>query len=155
MSDGFVTTNNEQLMSLLYALLLGAFMGVFYDLFRIFRRVFPQSYATIAVQDVVFWLCSAVCVFFAVIWLTSGWLRIYYVLLVIVGFGIYLFTFGALVMLVTDFSVKTLKKLFGVLKKNVISPVTDKISCSFMSISKKTLSKINFLTKKNKIAKKS
>ena len=57
-------THITNLVSMLQALLVGVGMGVYYDCFRFWRRMIQCRWPSVALQDLVFWLTSAVAVFF-------------------------------------------------------------------------------------------
>ena len=68
-------------------LLTGAVMGIYYDFFRIIRRIIRCRYANIVGQDIFFWVTSAFFVFFTMIKLNGGQVRILFVLMVLAGWG--------------------------------------------------------------------
>lgn len=95
----------EQTLTVGQALLAGVVMGIYYDLFRIIRRIFVCSYATIIAQDLFFWVTSAVGMFYFCIWCTGGILRVIFVLAALIGWGIYAATVGAALMAVVEVGV--------------------------------------------------
>lgn len=109
----FDTTVAAEGLSLGQALLAGAVMGVYYDLFRILRRVFRFGYATIIAQDCFFWLTSAVGMFFAAIWVSGGTVRIYFVLVALLGWGFYAATVGALLMRIVSGLIAVLRRIYN------------------------------------------
>jgi len=92
----------EQTLTVGQALLTGVAMGIYYDLFRIIRRIFACSYATIIAQDLFFWVTSAIGVFYFCIWCTGGILRVIFVLAALAGWGIYAATAGAVLLALVD-----------------------------------------------------
>ena len=72
-------THITDLVSLLQALLVGVGMGVYYDVFRLRRRIFQFRWLSVALQDVIFWVTSAVAVFFVCVRWNGGYIRIYFV----------------------------------------------------------------------------
>ncbi len=110
-------TTLEGTLTLGQAVLTGAVMGVYYDVFRILRRIFRFGYATIAAQDVFFFVTSAFGVFFAGTYFTGGTIRISFVAAVLLGWGIYATTAGALLLLVVGRLVVYIKCLLRYILK--------------------------------------
>ena len=92
------------------AVIVGIAVGMFYDVFRIIRRIFPPSYSTIIAQDVIFWLVSAIAVFFTAIWWGRGVVRIYFILCVLACALIYCITIGAAVVWAVSRVISAVKK---------------------------------------------
>jgi len=103
------------------ALLLGLIMGVYYDIFRIIRRIIRCRYANIVGQDVFFWVTSAFMVFFVMIRLNSGQVRILFVAMVLVGWIFYMFTAGALVMYIVGWCIRGIKIISSGIHKTISS----------------------------------
>ena len=57
-------TYYTDLNSMLQALAAGIIMGVYYDIFRFARRLFHFSNFSVIIQDIIFWLSSAIYIFF-------------------------------------------------------------------------------------------
>ena len=102
-------------------LLTGAVMGIYYDFFRIIRRIIRCRYANIVGQDIFFWVTSAFFVFFTMIKLNGGQVRILFVLMVLAGWGFYMLSVGAVVMLLVEWGIKVFKIVFARLHNIVTS----------------------------------
>ena len=83
-----------QLITGLYSLALGAVLCAFYDIFRAFRKAGADSFISVFIGDIVFWLVSAVAVFLFLIAVTNGEIRGYVILFCIAGFLLYRITIG-------------------------------------------------------------
>lgn len=105
------------------AVIVGIAVGMFYDLFRMIRRIFPSPYSTIIAQDVIFWLVSAVAVFFTAIWWGHGVVRIYFILCVLACALIYCSTVGAAVVWAVSKVIAAIKKTAVWLWIKMFAPV--------------------------------
>ncbi|MBQ8296322.1 MAG: spore cortex biosynthesis protein YabQ [Ruminococcus sp.] len=101
-------TVHEQLILLGLSCLFGAVLGVCYDFFRAARVIFPHNSWLVIIEDILFMCGYAV-------FLTSfssaaarGEFRFYFVIGNAIGFILYFFTVGSVM-------IKALKKLYGVL----------------------------------------
>lgn len=116
--------------SLLQALAAGVALGIYYDVFRLLRRVARFDRVSVMMQDLIFWLTSAVFVFFVCVKLNNGYIRIYFVMLAMLGWLIYFMTAGKLAFFIFD----------GFLY--FINLVFEKIKHSFFHLSCKIYSKL-------------
>ncbi len=101
-----------QAVSCLYSLALGAILCVFYDFFRALRKVGINSYLSVFIGDMLFWLCSTVVVFLFLVSVTNGEMRGYILFFCLVGFIIYRFTVGRLLFNVTAFFLSFILKFY-------------------------------------------
>ncbi len=108
------------IFSLIEALITGAVMGIYYDVFRFIRRIFKFSTFTVAVQDVLFWITSAIPVFFICIKLNGGYFRIYFIIFALVGWFIYFQTIGKLIFIAFDLIINTVRRIFAMFRRQII-----------------------------------
>ena len=106
---------------MLQALAAGIVMGVYYDVFRLLRRIVHFSRISVALQDIVFWLSSAVFIFFVCVRLNNGYIRIYFVIFALAGWGLYFATLGRLIFAFFDVIIKALRCVFENVKNHIIS----------------------------------
>ncbi len=83
-----------QLITGLYSLALGAVLCAFYDILRAFRKAGADSFISVFIEDIVFWLVSAVMVFLFFVSVTNGEIRGYVILFCVAGFLLYRITVG-------------------------------------------------------------
>ena len=106
-------------MSCIYSLVLGGVLCLFYDLIRATRSAGMNSAFAVFAGDIIFWLVSAVCVFFFMVALTNGEIRGYIIFSAAAGFLIFRFTVGRLTFFILDllfcFSVKVTARVFGMI----------------------------------------
>ena len=89
-------------LSLLQALLAGIAMGLYYDVFRLLRRFFRFGWMSVVWQDLFFWVTSAVALYFRCVACNEGYLRLYFVIIAVLGWGVYDFTAGRLLFVLID-----------------------------------------------------
>ncbi len=119
-------THITDITSMLQALLAGAVMGVYYDIFRFVRRIFKFAPISVALQDVLFWITSAICIFFVCIKLNAGFIRIYFVIFVMVGWLCYFMTAGKFIFKIFDGIIKVFNRIFNTFKR-VFIKILEKI----------------------------
>ncbi|MCL2486121.1 MAG: spore cortex biosynthesis protein YabQ [Oscillospiraceae bacterium] len=105
------------------AVIVGVLVGIFYDVFRIIRRIFPLRYATIIIQDILFWVVSAVGVFFAAIWWGKGVVRIYFLLVVLVAALLYCLTVGSVIVFVVGKIIEAVRAFFNLVGRYIMLPI--------------------------------
>ena len=99
----------REALSFLYACLLGAGLGVLYDVFRLLRLLLFKNRVAIFLEDLLF---SAMCTLVTLAFLVefcSGRVRVYALLGELLGFFLYHFTVGELV-------IRVLKGLIALVK---------------------------------------
>lgn len=88
----------EQTSIFLSSLLLGVLLGCVYDLFRITRIAFLVPALFVLVEDLLFFLLSSIVLFGFILERNCGQLRWFILLGVALGWVLYYFTLGSLVM---------------------------------------------------------
>lgn len=74
---------------LLYSLGMGIFITFVYDILRIIRRVYAHNNILISLEDILFWIFSAIAVFYLMHAQSNGTLRWFAVLGALVGMLLY------------------------------------------------------------------
>ncbi|MDR1001905.1 MAG: spore cortex biosynthesis protein YabQ [Oscillospiraceae bacterium] len=128
MNIDLLITNGEQAFSFVEALTVGVFVGIYYDIFRILRKIFDCKYVSVVIQDLFFWLTASVGIFFSVVWFNQGTFRLYFLVLIFVGWLIYYFTLGFVLLFITDFAVKRIRKICRFILEKFLLPPYRKIS---------------------------
>lgn len=116
-----VYTYYTSIYSMIQALLTGIVWGVYYDAFRLLRRMIHFTRVSVALQDIIFWLTSAVGIFFVCVRFNNGFIRIYFVLFAIVGWVLYFFTIGRAAFAVFDLVIGVLWRIFEKTKNRIMS----------------------------------
>ena len=86
-----------QALDFLLSCLLGVGLGALYDVFRILRLAFWHGKIIISIQDIIFFILAAVSSFLFMLFRCEGQLRFYVLLGELLGFIVYYFTVGFLV----------------------------------------------------------
>ncbi len=110
--------------ALFYAVLLGAVLGFVYDLFRLPRFVLNDRFFF----DFLFWIVSSISVFCYYMIFNAGEIRLFNLIMIFVGFMLYIFTLGyATKQLEIRLSKKIKKQLKNVVKsfKKVLQSMSD------------------------------
>lgn len=113
-------THITNLVSLLQALLAGVGMGVYYDCFRFWRRMFQCRWPSVVIQDLIFWLTSAVAVFFVCIRWNGGYIRIYFVIFLMCGWLVYFFTAGKFIFFILDTMINFTNRIFKMFQNKIV-----------------------------------
>lgn len=90
-------TITEQTAVFFHSLVLGVVLGCFYDLFRITRIAFVIPALLVLVEDLLFFLFSSIVLFGFMLENSYGQIRYFILLGVVLGWTIYYFTAGSLV----------------------------------------------------------
>ncbi|MBQ9901657.1 MAG: spore cortex biosynthesis protein YabQ [Clostridia bacterium] len=110
-------THYTDLHSMLQALAAGVLMGLYYDVFRLMRRLTHFDRISVAIQDIFFWLTSAVYLFFVCVRLNNGYIRIYFIFFALTGWGIYYATVGRIAFAILDVILKLLGRVLKSVRK--------------------------------------
>ena len=70
----------------------GLLSGVLFDIFRVSRKAFKIPNILVYIEDVLFWILTGAIVLFTIFTFTDGQIRLYMILVMILGAFIYLIT---------------------------------------------------------------
>jgi len=133
---------SHQLLTSLYALLLGAALGVVYDIFRSLRLVGFKTFVLVFLEDVLFFAICTISLFSFYMQFSDGKFRIYIFIFTFVGFIIYYLTVGKLVIFliqkIYNFLVKIVKSIF----KKLVYPIFKRFFIPVFDFFRKKLGKI-------------
>ena len=108
---------------LLYSIAMGIFITFTYDIFRIFRRVFPHNSFFVSLEDLLFWIFSAVSVFLLMQRESNGTLRWFAILGALCGMLFYKKIFSGFLVkwssLGLGLMVQLLSKVLGILVRPI------------------------------------
>ena len=96
------------------ALILGVFLCIIYDFFRIIRRIVKKGTIITGIEDVIFFIFSAIVIFVFMYKMNGGIIRIYIFVGIFLGLIIYEEGIGKYVV---KYASKLIKKCIEVLKK--------------------------------------
>ncbi len=154
MNGEISVTVAEQVSVLLWAVAAGFAMGLYYDFFRAVRLFVHCGKTAAIIQDIFFWLTSAVAVFFICITVNCGYLRIYFVLAVLLSWVLYFFTLGHITMFIVNIAAVSVKRLASLCFKYIAAPAGRFVDNIFMLISQKISGLLTHITKNAKKQKK-
>ena len=109
----------------------GIIIGLLFDLFRAIRKCYKTSNIIIYIEDVLFWILAGLLTLVVIFIFANGQIRLYMVLMLILGCIIYFATISKYIMLLSTkiiniikyiFKISTLPfiKLFQFIKKRII-----------------------------------
>lgn len=130
--------NNMAISQLYYFVIYifsGVIIGIFFDIFRILRRSFKTSDIVTYIEDILFWICSAIFLLFVLFKINNGEIRIYSIVGILIGAIVYMTT-------ISKFFIKINVKIILFIK-NIISKILNVILWPFKLIIK-LLKKIFF-----------
>ena len=101
----------EEMMVFLIAVVSGAIVRLVYQCIRCFRRIMEHKLLAVSVEDMIFWVCSAIYMFVQIYHTSDGSIRWYFIL----GVGL-----GVILMWVfLDREEKLFKKIYGNKEKDL------------------------------------
>lgn len=103
-------TVSQQMKLFLLSCLFGAPIGIVYDVFRAIRIIFPAGKLIAALEDILFFIIYAVFLMCFTITCARSEFRVYFCIGNMIGFTIYFFTAGNVVVSIIKRIVMTIKK---------------------------------------------
>ena len=128
---------SEQALEFLAACLLGGILGGVYDLFRIARLAFSNRWLITLVEDLLFWLLSAVVTFLFLLLFSEAQVRLYLLIGELLGFTVYYFSIGSLVMKLSKWLIGWIKRVLRLGYRLFISPFVRLFSFVFRGCGEK------------------
>lgn len=151
---------SEQLSVFLYSFGLGFLLGVLYDLFRMLRKIFPFGRVLTFIQDFLYVIICAFVTFCFALVLNDGRIMFYIFLGEALGWIIYYFSVGVLVMRAVNSAVSGIRRLSRAIAAAIKRPLnfafgkiksaTSKLGVKTKTNSKKIAKNANFLLKKSR-----
>lgn len=112
----------EQVYIFFYAVLAGGIIAFLYDILRIKRRAIKTNVVMLSIEDIIYWLLSAIIVFLTVYNSNDGQMRGFIFLGNILGVTIYLSVFSRLVIASSMMIINFIKKVLLFIWKVVTYP---------------------------------
>lgn len=113
----------QEVYVFLSAIGAGIITGFIYDLFRIKRKTLKTRPSLVCVEDIIFWIFTAMLVFMAAYLSNQGEIRLYFFLSMILGVIIYIGLFSCWVIQILSFIIKIIIWPFAKLLKLLKPPV--------------------------------
>ena len=133
---------NDQIVTLLFSLVLGAAVCVLYDAFRAIRCAVDHSTVAVFFEDILFWVLAALVNFIFLMGRTGGGLRGYVFIGEIVGFFVFRFTVSRFTVAALSWTVAFAVKIYAAF----VSKTAD-LFCSIWNILRRVF---GFLQEKSK-----
>lgn len=132
------------------AILLGMILALFFDIFRILRIGFNFPMGVIILEDVLFFIVSAVITYLFMLSTIYGQVRGFIIIGETMGFVIYYFTIGKLVISASKVIINIVKKILILLFKIFILPFIKIFKFIFKKINRKRIAINQKIRKVNK-----
>lgn len=110
----------SQVYAFLMFIINGFLIGILFDTFRIFRKAFKTSDFITYIEDILFWISSALLLLYSIFKFNNGELRWFIFVGVSVGIAIYLLVFSKIFINTTVYIINVVKKI---LKFLIIVPI--------------------------------
>lgn len=113
---------NVQINIVLYSILSGILAGILFDLYNIIRGIkIPKI--IIIIEDILFWILTAVIVFTFLLYTNYAFLGPYVYIFMILTLIIYLKLISPIVFKVEIYIISKIRKVFRIIFKSVIYPI--------------------------------
>ena len=122
MMETFFTVT-EQTRLFLWACLIGVGLGIVYDCFRVLRIVFNHKFVAVFIEDVLFTIFYALCLFVYMTECSRGQIRFFVIIGSLLGFVAYLLTVGFVVVTIFRCAVFVIKKIFIRIYELIFMPI--------------------------------
>ncbi len=113
----YIQTPAQQTYVFLMCIGFGFILGLFYDFVRMIRKSFSNSKRSILLQDILYCVISTFAVFCFLLCCNDGEIRFFVLFGLASGWVIYYFTFGSLVVRVTDAVSGAVRRVFKPIKR--------------------------------------
>lgn len=120
-------TIGEELWLFFYSMIFGVLSGVFYDVFRAIRSVFKHRFFAVFIEDCIFFAIYSLALMCFAAAFSRSQVRAYYALGNLIGFALYHFTLGNIILAVIRKAVYLLKKTCQALW-HTVSKIAQKIA---------------------------
>ncbi len=113
----------NQLQLFIIFLINGFIIGILFDSFRILRKTFKHKDYIIYIHDILFWIITAFLILYTTAIFNDGQLRLYMIIGVILGFGVYLYTLSKYFININVNIILFIKKLIKKTMKILLIPI--------------------------------
>ena len=125
-----MTTSAQITVLAIYSVLIGIVIGMIYDIFRMIRIAVPDKIKgkpaeslIVFFEDILFWMISAVIFIVFIYYVNKGHTRLVMITDALIGFILYHFTLGRLVMFCSGFIIGIVKSFLNLLDKIFVKPL--------------------------------
>ena len=107
----------SQILVFLYSLVVGVVFAVIYDIFKIIRYINITNKKVTFISDVIYMLLCAILYFYFSVGFNQGYVRVFTMIGVIVGFFIYVYTIGKITDKLILYTSKKIISFFNIVKQ--------------------------------------
>lgn len=93
----------------------GLLIGVLFDIFRVSRKTFKIPNILVYIEDVLFWILTGAITLFTIFTFTDGQIRLYMILVMILGAFIYLITISKYFIIINTKIINLIKSIVKLL----------------------------------------
>lgn len=93
----------------------GLLIGVLFDIFRVSRKAFKIPNILVYIEDVLFWILTGAITLFTIFTFTDGQIRLYMILIMILGTFIYLITISKYFIIINTKIINLIKSIVKLL----------------------------------------
>lgn len=108
----------EQVYVFWWSIITGAVLGILFDFFRAFRFKGIRD-IWVYIQDIIFWLITAVIIVVSAFFINEGELRGYMLMGYLLGAGFYFLLFSKFILSALKFVFESVRKGCQVIKRNI------------------------------------
>ncbi|MDR1639395.1 MAG: spore cortex biosynthesis protein YabQ [Clostridiales bacterium] len=106
-----ILSMSQQALQFIWTVAIGAAAGVVFDFFRLIRKTFKHPDFLTQLEDFAYWLTVCVLAFYFILHKNGGEVRIYSIIGIFVGMGLYFATLSILVMKITTAAIELIKRV--------------------------------------------
>lgn len=130
----------KELCILLIFFATGVVIGLLFDMFRITRKSFKTPNIITYIEDMLFWILSGILILYVIFTFTTGEVRLYMILMIIIGTSIYFMTISKYFIIINLKILSTTKSIilfilkpFGYVASKINNAVKGK-KCKFFKV---------------------
>ena len=113
----------NQVYLFLIFIINGILIGIIFDIFRILRRSFKTSNLVTSLEDVLFWIISALLIMYSIFKFNNGQFRLYIFIGIFLGIAIYMLFFSKYIIKISVKIIAIFKKILSFLFKIFYYPI--------------------------------
>ncbi len=101
----------------------GILIGIVFDIFRILRKSFNTSNYVTYIEDILFWIISAIIVMYSLFTFNNGSFRAYMFIGIFLGIAVYMLFFSKIIINISVKIISFFKKIFSYIFKVIEYPI--------------------------------
>lgn len=118
-----ILSMSEQAWLFLSTVVIGFFIGFLYDIFRVLRRTVPHRAFVVQIEDVLYWGCASVLMFYFMLFRNYGEIRFFSIVGAVVGVVLYFCSLSRVFMSAAVAFIEFMKKVVATAVRILLGPV--------------------------------